>query len=191
MTNTSATGGYLVPSNSEPLEDDALTDFLQALVVGVTGMAGSLMRPRWQAEPPNLPSFGTTWGAVGVVATRPDVNGVELHDPNGDGSDVVIFHEEIDFMVSLYGPLNETMANRIRSGLQTAQNREPLTLAAMGLVRISGNTKTSELIKERWLPRTDLTVTLRREIRRVYPVLNLESASGTLVTAASTETFNA
>ena len=60
MTNTSATGGFLSPlSTPAPLEDQALADFFQQYVAGITGIAGNLVRPRWQAEPPNIPQVAS------------------------------------------------------------------------------------------------------------------------------------
>ena len=48
--NTSASGGYLSPTSSPPADDDALSSILHDLVVGVTGLAPTLVFPRWQPQ---------------------------------------------------------------------------------------------------------------------------------------------
>ncbi len=72
-SNTSATGGYLAPSPAPaptPLEGQALLDFVQSWVVGITGLDGPLVRPYWQSEPPNVPQAGEAWCAF-KISTRP------------------------------------------------------------------------------------------------------------------------
>ena len=56
MPNDSSTGGFLLASSvNGDLNDNALIDFLQTVVVGITGFPGAMVRPR-QAEPPNIPT---------------------------------------------------------------------------------------------------------------------------------------
>lgn len=172
---TSATGGRLLPLASI-LDDEALIDFLQETVAGVSGLPGQLVRPRWQAEPPNLPDFGTDWAAIGITDREADTYPVIEHDPTGQGADRLIRHERLDLLCSFYGPHAGSLAALLRDGLFIAQNREALLLVGMALVEVSGSTRAPALVKERYTDRTDITVTLRREIRRTYPVLNLLSA---------------
>lgn len=183
MANDSATGGYLVPAISPaPLEDDALDDFIHDLLAGVSGLVGNLIRPLWQEEPPNIPDRSVTWCAFGMVESKSDTYAVEEHDADGDGTDLTRRHEVMQWRVSCYGPQCGAMASLIRDGFGLAQNREPLTLAGMGFVSVTGPTRTAELIKQKWLKRQDLQIYIRREVIREYPVLNLLSASGTLIT---------
>ena len=190
MTSDSSTGGFLSPSGSPPLDDDALDDFLQALVVGITGLPGQMVRPRWQEEPPNLPPVGTNWAAIGVTHRTADTFAVEQHDGSGQGADTLIRHESVDLLCSFYGPLAETNGALLRDGLGIAQNREVLQANSMGIVSVGDLTKAPELVKNRWLNRTDLTVVIRRQITRTYPVLNLLSAEITLETDAATKIIN-
>jgi len=192
MPNTSATGGYLDPATN-PLDDDALVDFLQAVVAAISGLPGALVRPRFQEEPPNLPKRGTTWAGVGLGDQESDIMGHVEHDPTigTDGGDVLRTHETLQILCSFYGPQARARAHQLADGLKVAQNREVLTLAGMGLQSVGRMIQTSELIKERWLARTDVTVTIRREIRREYPVLSLLSASGTITPDPGSESaFN-
>ncbi len=194
MTDSS-TGGYLVPDPAlaAPLEDDALDDFMHDLVAGITGLDPTLVRPRWQPEPPNMPPKDTDWVGVGIPTRRTDVFPVIEHDPHaagGLGADILIRHEELDLLCSFYGPHCQAYAARLRDGLGIAQNREPMAAAGMALVSAGDPTKAPEMIKNTWVGRADLTVVIKRVISREYAVLNLLSAEGTIATEAVTVAFN-
>jgi hypothetical protein len=199
MPNDSSTGGYLLPLDEpKPLEGRELNDFLQGWVAGVTGLAGSLVRPRWQAEPPNVPPGATAWAAVGAQTRPADEFPLIIHNPNGNGGngqDELHQHEDIDVLVSFYdlgsnGQADE-FAARLRQGLAINQNLEPLTAQGMGLIGIGPAIPLPTLFKTRWNYRVDLTVSIKREIIRIYPVqsvtaiditLEAESVGGALLT---------
>ena len=63
---------YFIPS--APLEDDALDAVLQAMVVGITGLSGDLVRSQWQVVSPKQPERYTNWCAIGVLTSTPDDN---------------------------------------------------------------------------------------------------------------------
>jgi len=183
MPNTSATGGFLTPSASPaPLEDAALDRFLQQFVANVSGMTPSNVRPRWQKEPPNMPPVGSDWAAVGVQDMRSDMYPAELHKADSDGSNTVFSQEQLDVLVSFYGDNARRNAAILRDGLFVAQNREWLIYNDMGLVTVGSLTPAPSLVNERWQYRIDFIFTLVRAVRRTYPVLNLLSAEGTIVT---------
>lgn len=197
MTNTSATGGYLAPDGviPDPLEDDALDDFMGDVVAGITGLnRDTAVRPRWQAEPPNLPAFGTNWCAVGVPERTRDTYPAIIHGAtaaSGQGADTLIRHEQLKLLVSFYGPSCQALAGLFADGLMVAQNRETLELAGFALREVGEPTKAPEILKNQWTPRCDLAAWMSREIRREYPVLNLLSAQATLQTDAISEAINA
>ncbi len=176
MVNTSATGGYLTPTVSPaPLEDELLANFIQEWVVGITGLAGQYVRPRWQAEPPNIPQSSVNWAAVGIVNRESDMYAVEQHLAGGTSQ--IKRHEVMNILASFYGPAADSYAHLLREGMQLAQNREVLTKNNMGLVNSGEATTVPELVKERWLYRVDLPFSIRRQIIRTYSVLNLNSAT--------------
>lgn len=183
MSNDSSTGGYLAPSASPaPIEGQTLNRFLQQIVVGITGLDPTLVRPRWQPEPPNMPAIDATWVAIGITNRKADTFAAIIRDPTGDGADTVQRHEEFDLLCSFYGPSADDTASLLREGLSIAQNREPLGLADMGLVGVSDTITAPSLVNDRWQYRLDMTVTIRRQIRRTYPVLNVLSAGITVTT---------
>lgn len=188
MSNDSSVAGPLVPTTSSTLEDDALDDFFQAWVVGITGLQGQHVRPRWQPDPPNLPPRAVTWAAIGVTQRTSDTFPVEQHSADGQGASTLIRHEVLNLLCSFYGPSAQAAAAQLRDGVSIAQNREVLTLAGMGLVSVGDLARAPELVKNQWLNRTDLTVVIRREIRRIYPVLNILSAAASIDADTITET---
>lgn len=195
MTNTSATGGYLVPDGviTPPIEDDALDDFMGDVVAAITGLdRDTAVRPRWQAEPPNLPDRTVNWCAVGITHRKADTFASVVHGPTlggGEGADVLTRHEELDLLISFYGPACQATGALMRDGISIAQNREQLFLAGMGLVSVGDLTKAPEILKSAWYQRADLPLVIRREVRREYPVLNLISAPITLNAPPVVETI--
>lgn len=175
----------------EPIDGQSLEDFLQQLLAGITGLDPTLVRPRWQAEPPNMPPFETDcWAAVGMMGTEPDPGWPWLgHDPTAGGRDHYLFHETVTVTATFYGDGGDRASGLWRDGLMVPQNWELLRAAGMGVLTVSGSTRTAEMIKNRWLNRCDRTVRIHRDLRRVYPVLNLKSASGRVVAQSPQNTI--
>lgn len=179
MSNTSATGGYLVPTSAPPAEDAALDDIFTELVAGVTGLAGTLVRPRWQPKPPRMPDPTTDWCAVGVIEYQPDANAVVAHDGDangGLGEDDLQRQEDLTVMASFYGPNANGFAKMARDGLSIPQNWETIAQSDISYVSAGTIRSAPELVNEQWLRRFDLTLYFRRRIVRSYAVENLASA---------------
>jgi len=185
--STSATGGYLIPSTTNAIEDEALRVFFQKMVSGITGIDGTMVRPRWQPEPPSMPSFGTNWAAIGVTKRTRDVNAYIKHvsksDMNGNniGSDFVHRTEVLDVLCSFYGPNCEGNSELLAMGLEVDQNREAMQLAGYGLVCVEDAIMMADLQNDRWLTRIDLPFQMRRAQLYQYPVLDVIAAQGTIV----------
>src|SRR5215472_15859820 len=69
----STTAGYLGPilGTGPVLQDDQWDDFLHDVLAGVSGLDPTMVRPRWQVVPPNVPDFKTDWLAFGITETTP------------------------------------------------------------------------------------------------------------------------
>ncbi len=183
MSGDSTVAGYLSPAATPaPAEGQDLSRFLQQIVVGITGLAGELVFPRWQLEPPNYPGQNVDWAAMGVSSRSSDVFAAVIHDPVGNGADLVARHEELTVMVSFYGPNADNYADLLREGFSVAQNREAMQLVAMNLIEVGDAIALPSLVKEQWQYRVDVDFRIRRQIRRNYPILNLLSAQGTIYT---------
>ena len=180
MSNTSATGGYLLEGSPKPSEGQALRRFLHGVLVGVTGLSNSLVRQSWEANPAPVPSIETDWLAFGIESQRAEA-GDPYHRQREDGSALLIRHEELDVACIFYGPNAQGNANLLRDSMYLAQNRESMYAVNMGLVGFSETFHVPELINDRFFDRADITMTLRREIRREYPVLNFVGADGAIL----------
>lgn len=184
MTNTSATGGYLGPAvTTPPTEDGDLDAQLQAMVVGITGLDGTLVRPRWQPTDPKQPERTVNWCSIGEQSSTPD-DGPYIHHNSGTGiddltaNDEVQRHEIIEVLASFYGPNCYSYACLLRDGLSVGQNRETLTAQGIGLVSVGKCLSLPEILNQGWIRRVDLPITLRRINARNYPILNIRSSSG-------------
>jgi hypothetical protein len=174
--------GYLQPQ--EPPYPDAqiipgqpLENFLQQWVAGVAYMEETLVRPRWQLVPPNLPDVGTDWCAVGILDTRP----VGIYPAAwpwiyGEPYNVVQYqrHEEFELLCTFYGPQADEYASNLHDGACVWQNYAPLRLVGVKLVEVHESRHAPELVKNQWLKRIDKEITFRRIIRKNYPILTIQ-----------------
>ncbi|WP_011298550.1 phage neck terminator protein [Cupriavidus necator] len=186
MANTSASGGYLAPTAPVPPEDDALDDLLQALVAGITGLSGAMVRPRWQPTVPKQPEPSVNWCALGLEVQENDDGPAIQHDPAGDGSDTYIRHQDIELLCTFYGPAAKGYAQRLADGLAIPQNGEQLGLNDMAFVSAGEIRAAPDFVNQQWVRRYDMKLALRRKITRTYPVLNILSADVSTTTDSST-----
>jgi hypothetical protein len=212
--NTSATGGLLLPgpgvysydfslisdpaywSESNPTDGQPLEDLLQQIVRGMTGLPGDLVRPLWQPEPPPIPSYETDWIALGVVSADLDPGfPFEWIEPppspvpvGADGEllgTFMIQHEIFELKCVFYGPHSDWFDALVRDAFSVGQNRELLFLAGMGLVSVGTGVLVPEYIQSRWWRRIDRSIRIHREIRRLYPILELVAAQGVILSETS------
>ena len=155
------------------LDDDAFHDFFHDYVMGITGLAGALIVPRWQPDPPNISDFESNWCAFGITDFKSDVFAAEIQKI---GYCEIHRHEIVQFMLSFYGKNSTGYARLFRDGVQLSQNHEILSANSMGLVETGDLTNAPAFIKERWQRRIDLPFSIRRQIIRTYPILEIMKA---------------
>jgi hypothetical protein len=182
MTNTSASGGYLVPSTTAPADDDALEDTLHDALAGITGLAAASVRPKWQQRPATRPEASTDWAAFAVTISEADWSSSIVHDPAGDGNDVETRYTTLDLLVTFYGPNAGGNAEKLRDGISIPQNMEALAAQGLEILDTGPIITAPEFINTVWIRRKDVTLRLRRAVSRTYPVRNLLSAGGELTT---------
>lgn len=178
----STVAGPLVQSTG-PVEGQALRQFFHGMVKDVTGLSATFVRPLWQPDPPVMPALEENWCGFGIVMQTPDENA--YHDQNAATSAVVVRHEELELLCAFYGPLCADYAGRLRDALELSQNRDGLRAAGMGLVSASNIAHAPELVNGRWHDRADITLTIRREVRRTYAVFTFLSAGGSVIEDSS------
>ena len=178
MPNSSATGGYLLPGSTTPVQDDPFEDLLGGLIAGISGIARGMVRPRWQPTPPAMPSIATNWCAFGITEIDADWSAATTHIPDGDGVDEVVRHDTVRILASFYGPSAYGLAAQVRDGLWVPQNFDAIRMAGIALLECDRIRTASDLLNERFVRRVDLDILLRRAVVRTYPILNLLSAQG-------------
>lgn len=189
MSNNSTTGGFLQPRPQPPTLDttpSGLTfiQFIQQLLVGLSGFNGTLCRPEWQIAPPKRPDIDCNWLAFGLGSSTPDNNAYVSTDQNGVTE--LQRNELIPIIVSVYGPQAYDNQALIRDGFQLTQNLATLRQANIGFAYDTPAQHIPDLINERWYDRWRTEFYIRRQIQRVYPILSFLSASGTIYTQTAT-----
>lgn len=186
MPNTSATGGYLRPTTPTPIDDKALGLFINAMIVGLTGVDENLVREAFQPNPPKRPNIDVNWVAFYTTNEQAELGNAYVEVAKDGLSSKQIRHETFDIRVTVYGPQAKAIAKILRDGLEIPQNREQLFLNGMAYVDCSSIISIGELNNEQWYKRSDLTLTMRRELNRTYGVLSFVAANGTIITETMT-----
>jgi hypothetical protein len=182
------TTGYVKPVTPTQFPKQLnLSQFLQTVIVGLSNLDGTLVVPKWQVEPPKDPELEVEWISFGIVNQSPDANAYVAVDANGNN--VFQRHEGIELGLSIYGPGCNGLAGLIRDGFSIYQNLEALRAANMGFTKVGPALVLPELINERWRNKVEMSVFLRREIQRVYPVLTLISANGQIHSFVGNEAY--
>ena len=176
MPNTSATGGYLLPTTG-PLDAQLLKRFFHDVIVGVTGFNSQLVRPSYQPNPPTIPDLTVDWCAFYISLKASDNFPWYVQ---GDSSGQLFANENVNLQTSFYGPNCISNATILRDGLQICQNTDAMAAVNIGYIGCSDMTYLPELINDKWYERADITVNLNRRVGRTYPILKILSIEGTI-----------
>lgn len=184
MSNTS-TGGFLLPAPQPPPlasvpANLTFIQFIQTVLVGISGFPGTLVRPSWQVAPPKQPDIGTDWIAFGLGSAQPDFNAFVGYD--SDNNPILIRNELIPIQIQVYGPHAYDNIGLLRDGFQLTQNLASLKAANVGFAYDTTATHSPDLINERWTDRWVTEFYIRRQIQRTYPILNFISMAGIIYT---------
>jgi len=176
--------GFVRETNS-PLEDPGFTDLIQQMVVGITGLPGSMVRPRWQDNPPNQPPKSANWCAMGVNVYTPQNYPYIFHDPNaagGMGQDVMLDWSTFEVLASFYGPAAVANAGRLRRGCYIDQNLDTLIINGINLREVGEQRNIPDIFNNQYVDRCDVSLIMSRETISHFPIRNIISASTVLIT---------
>jgi hypothetical protein len=139
--------GYIQASGNVQ-NDDALVGVLHDMVVGVTGLPASLVRPRWQPQPPTQPSVSTAWCAIGITRYEPYDYPQWTQDEDTSGNYTTLAAQgiklrSVDEIVHLGELINSQYISRSDVPLSFVRFVEPVyPVPAIGQVSVSFITDT-------------------------------------------------
>lgn len=178
--NNSQTGGYIRPiSVTQPPHGLTLLQFLQTVLVGLSGLDGTLVRPKWQIKPPPQPDVNTNWLAFGIESDTPNFNAAVVTNKDTGVTTLKRWRTMI-LQLSFYGPNALDLIEQVQDGFQLGQNLAALTSAKMGLTETGQALHLPELVNEQWFERYEMSVTLQRLVQSVYPIVTIVGAHGTI-----------
>jgi len=186
----STTGGYLLQTTEALPGGVTLQQFIQRIICGITGLGQTVVRPKWQVNPPKqLPNPEDNYCMFRVSIHKPDANAyLETYDETVIVEEVeteisytkMQRHEELAVLCSFYGSNCELNAANLRDGFQVEQNLAVMRTAKIGFKETSDSTYVPELHGQVWFPRCDITVYLRRQLNKTVEVLSVVGAEGTI-----------
>jgi hypothetical protein len=178
---SSATGGPLIPSNLPPYGPD-LDHILHDWLAGITVLDNTLIRPRWQPNPPALPAQNVNWLAFGVDTQTIDVYPQSVQNLT-DATQTTT--ERLAISLSFYGPLAQINSAKFRSACYVAQNYESLKTQKIVFTEVSAITRLPELVNTTFYNRCDIQLLLSRQCDITYDIKTLTGASGNIYTDIS------
>lgn len=185
MANDSTSAGYITPSADATLSDDSLADALQRMVVGITALPGAMVRPRFQADPPDIPENDQDWCAISVTEMDPPSGNMEqIQDGEADegwGQTNARGYETMTALASFYGPNALRYATRLRDGLLISQNRDAMqTDGDLSLLWFGAIRNVSDYQNTTFRNRFDFPIMLRHRFERNYNVRNIVEIQGSI-----------
>lgn len=175
----SSTSGFLAPANPPPDYDADLEDLFQAFAVGVTGLQGSMVRPKWQMNPGNMPDSSQNWISYGLLLQERQWDAYVSHDGTaaaGQGESTVSGSETWHCTYSFYGPNCQLYLSILRDAMSIGQNRDVFGAKKIKFIEFMEPVSLPVLLKDTWNRRVDLKGVFHRWVERTYSVRNLASA---------------
>lgn len=177
------TTAYVLPTSTQALPNNlTLIQFIQSILVGVSGIAGEFVRPRWQPDPAKQPALTKDWIAFSITNLKKDFNAYI-------DTTKFIRHEDLEIMCAVYGPNCQSIAEQILDGLQIPQNREALTAAGLGITAATDAMHMPDIVNERWIDKYEISIFMKREVNRAYSIGEIASAEGVIEAQAAVQTF--
>lgn len=160
---------YILPIGPPPSDDLDLDLVFQNFAVGLTGLPGKMVRPRYQTTPAvQPPSPETNWCAVGGIREYPDQYGRLKVDPQNNAQHILTRHWTIEVLFSFYGPAGKGYVERLQNGALIPQNLDILRKEGVSYKETSEPVFAPEQIGAQWYRRRDVMLTFRSQRDSVY-----------------------
>ncbi len=188
VPNSSASGGYLLQT-AGPIDSNALIRFLHDVIVGISGLTNTLVRPAFQQDVPVIPGIDVDWCSFWISSRNtPNMAWYRQDESNGTSYN----NEDFDLSTTFYGPQSLGFATAFRDGFQIQQNLDVLTSAGIGVNGTGELTFVPELVNDRYYQRCDIIVNMNRQVGRDYDIYHLVAVQGiiTALTSAGPITEN-
>ena len=166
-----------------PLAAPRVIDLVTATLSALTGIPPTLVRPRWQPTPPQQPTAGTSWAAVGV--TRRLATGYTHQVMSclpGTETPALLLRRwaALTVLCSFYGPVSEDLAEQFRDGLYIVQNLSAWYINGLKLTEVGEVLAVPDLTNWQWIDHQDVRLELVREFDRYYPLQSLVEGDATI-----------
>lgn len=189
MATDSSTGGYLAPTTPPPAQGLELDLLIQGVIVGVTGLPGTMVRPRVQPNDPQTgqpiartPNVDEDWCAVGVTGDAETQMPAQTHISDGVGSTLMQRYDLLEVTASFYGPHADGYARLCRDMLYVSQNREAMRAEGLEFYGVLSLINVPDIPNVGTRRRSDLKLRFYQTVERTIPILNLLEAQGTVRT---------
>lgn len=184
--NSSATGGALLPTVVAGSFGTAFNKLMHDWLLGLTGLTGNYIMPRWQLIPPNIPNSETTdWMTFGITRKKRLGTDYRVHFSNSSfplGGNQSTRWEKFWLLCSMYGPNQDLTETKISQGIFEPQNSESLLANYIRPISTNETVIVPELIKSVWITHWDLEIEFIRAVVLDYNINDLTSATGQLKT---------
>jgi hypothetical protein len=170
---------FILPTNVL-LDDDALEDVFQTLFVGISDLDLTLVRPSFQKNPPNEPNKDTNWLSFAIISRdESELSDQLFNAKTGIFTETSV--EELNILVSCYGPSSGNLSNLVRNSIRIDQNR--LQILRYGIVWVSASKpqNTSYELNSQYQKRWESIYVFRRYLNTTWPINTVETFTATEV----------
>lgn len=180
MPNNSSTGGFILPTTTTE-NDKILLRTFHDLFVGISGLDNTLVRPRFQRNPPPIPTSEVDWIAFGIQELEEDFTPFKKVNNDGLTSDYV-YTDKIVLLLSFFGDNSEKYFGRVYQGLQVEQNRTALRIKNITFQNAEKMFSRYENINDQFYKRTDALFNFNRKRVDNFAEMSLLSLQDNIIT---------
>lgn len=185
MSITPTTPNILQPDTTiySPYEGQDLNRFIQAWLVGLTGLSANIVLPEFQSEPPVIPQAGDAWCSFRY--SKIDSNTFPYVNYDATKLNYTLQnHEMLEVATTFYdlGTNGQAayLAALVRDNLKIPYNSYYLQNSGFNLRSTNGPYVVPVIFKQRWQYKERLDIYVMRNVGRQYDIPIIVEADVTL-----------